>query len=177
QIKKSNEIYKNKANKHRKKVVFQPGDLVWIHLMKGRFPSKRKSKLAPWADGPFEVLNRIGNNAYKINLAREYGVSATFNVGDLSLFLEDEQLPNLRANPQPSQEDNLSVSHVIQNKEQAQTIRVPKERPNLILGPMDVSSYSLGHTLLTWVHLISKDECYFDPTRLHSNNQEVVQIQ
>jgi hypothetical protein len=25
-------------NKHRKKVLFEPGDLVWIHLRKERFP-------------------------------------------------------------------------------------------------------------------------------------------
>jgi len=33
---------KLKANKHKKRVVFQPGDLVWVHLRKERFPSKRK---------------------------------------------------------------------------------------------------------------------------------------
>jgi hypothetical protein len=34
-------------NKHRKKVLFEPGDLVWIHLRKERFPDQRKSKLMP----------------------------------------------------------------------------------------------------------------------------------
>ncbi|GAV63002.1 hypothetical protein CFOL_v3_06524 [Cephalotus follicularis] len=101
QIEKFNEIYKNKANKLRKKAEFHPEDLVWIHLRKERFPSKRKSKLAPWTTGPFEVLERIGNNAYKINLPGEYGVSATFNIGNLSPFLEDDHFLNLRSNPQP----------------------------------------------------------------------------
>jgi hypothetical protein len=36
-------------------VKFQPGDLVWIYLSRGRFPSKRKFKLMPRVDGPFRV--------------------------------------------------------------------------------------------------------------------------
>jgi len=55
-------------------VVFHPGDLVWIHLRKERFPSKRKSKLMPRGDGPFEVLKRVNDNAYKVNLPGDYGV-------------------------------------------------------------------------------------------------------
>ena len=50
----------NKANKGRRLVVFQPGDLVWVHLRKERFSEARKSKLAPRGDGPFKVLQRVG---------------------------------------------------------------------------------------------------------------------
>jgi hypothetical protein len=28
-------------NKHRKKVLFEPRDLIWIHLRKERFPEQR----------------------------------------------------------------------------------------------------------------------------------------
>jgi hypothetical protein len=34
-------------NKHQKKVLFEPSDMVWIHLHKDHFPKKRKSKLMP----------------------------------------------------------------------------------------------------------------------------------
>jgi len=34
-------------------VRFEPGDLVWIHISNGRFPSKCKSKLMPRVDGPY----------------------------------------------------------------------------------------------------------------------------
>ncbi|GAV62156.1 hypothetical protein CFOL_v3_05680, partial [Cephalotus follicularis] len=61
-IEKANDAYKRKANKHRRKTEFQQGDLVWVNLRKERFPSRRKSKLAPRADGPFEVLERVGDN-------------------------------------------------------------------------------------------------------------------
>ena len=41
----------------------------------------------PRGDGYFKVLQRINNNAYKLELPSEYGnISATFNVRDLSLF-------------------------------------------------------------------------------------------
>ena len=86
QIEKKNRLYVSKANKGRKLVVFQPGDWVWVHMRKGRFPNQQKSKLQPRGDGPFQVLERINDNAYKIDLSGEYGVSATFNVSDLTLF-------------------------------------------------------------------------------------------
>ena len=105
-IEKANASYKGHANKHRKKMVFQLRDLVWVHLRKERFPSKRKSKLMPRADGPFEVLERINDNAYKINLPGEYEVSATFNVADLSPYEEDDHLANLRANSLQQEEDD-----------------------------------------------------------------------
>jgi len=47
QIEKSNERYPSQANKHGKQALFQPGDLVWVHLRKERSPTKRKSKLMP----------------------------------------------------------------------------------------------------------------------------------
>jgi len=95
-IEKSNASYQAQANKHKRKVVFQPGDLVWIHLRKERFSSKRKTKLMPRADGPFEILERVNDNAYKVDLPEDYGVSATFNVAELSPYLEDDHLANLR---------------------------------------------------------------------------------
>ena len=67
-------------------MIFQPGDWVWVHFRKERFPLQRKSKLNPRADGPFQILERINDNAYKVDLPGEYNVSATFNVADLSPF-------------------------------------------------------------------------------------------
>jgi hypothetical protein len=88
QIEKKNEKYRMQANKHRKPMTFKEGELVWIHLRKECFPVKRRSKLLPRADGPFKVLQRIGENAYKIELPGEYGLSATFNVSDLAPYEE-----------------------------------------------------------------------------------------
>ena len=84
-----------------------PGDLVWIHLRKERFPQKRKSKLMPRADGPFEVLEKVSDNAYKVDLPGDYGVSCTFNVADLKPYYEDDNLENLRANSFLEGEDDV----------------------------------------------------------------------
>jgi len=89
---------KHHTNKHRKDAHFQPGDLVWIHLRKERFPSKCKSNLMPRLDGPSKILEKIGPNAYKVDLPSEYGVSTTFNVADLSHYDEDNELPSSRSN-------------------------------------------------------------------------------
>ena len=49
-------------------------------------------------DGPFQVGERVIENAYKLNLPGEYGVSATFNVADLFPFTTGDDL-DLRTNP------------------------------------------------------------------------------
>ena len=75
---------------------------MWLHLRKERFPNQRKSKLIPRGDGPFRVLQRINNNAHKLELLSKYGnVSATFNVSDLSLFDvgDEDDGADLRTNP------------------------------------------------------------------------------
>jgi hypothetical protein len=86
QIEKRTEQYASQVNKGRKRVVFEPGDWVWVHMRKERFPAQRRSKLQPRGDGPFQVVARINDNAYKLDLPGEYNVSATFNVSDLSHF-------------------------------------------------------------------------------------------
>lgn len=80
------EQYAKRANKGRKKMLLEEGDLVWVHLRKDSFPDKRKYKLQPCGDGPFKVHKKINDNAYKIDHPMDYGVSPTFNVSDLSPY-------------------------------------------------------------------------------------------
>jgi hypothetical protein len=85
-IKRRTKQYVHQANKGRKQVVFELGDWVWLHLRKDRFLEKQRSKLLPQGDGPFQVVECINDNAYKLDLPGEYGVSACFNVANLSPF-------------------------------------------------------------------------------------------
>ncbi|KAA3484961.1 Transposon Ty3-I Gag-Pol polyprotein [Gossypium australe] len=57
-----------------------------VHMRKERFPIQRRSKLLPRGDGPFQVLERINENSYKLDLPGEYNISASFNVSDLSIY-------------------------------------------------------------------------------------------
>ena len=63
-------------------------------MRKERFSEQRKSKLQPRRDGPFQVLERINDNAYKIELPG----GTTFNMSDLTLFYVDGE-SDLRTNP------------------------------------------------------------------------------
>ena len=82
-----NAKYKFADDKGRKELIFKPGDLVWLHLRKDRFPELRKSKLMPRAAGPFKVLEKIKDNAYKLDLPIDFGVSPTFNIANLKPYL------------------------------------------------------------------------------------------
>jgi len=49
-------------------------------------------------DAPYRVIQKVGENAYKIELPRDMHISTTFNIRDLTLYLEDDD-EDLRANP------------------------------------------------------------------------------
>ncbi|KAL2249830.1 UNVERIFIED_CONTAM: Transposon Ty3-I Gag-Pol polyprotein, partial [Sesamum indicum] len=115
-IERMTQQYMNRANKGRKRVIFELGDLVWLHLRKKRFSDKRKSKLMPRGDGPFQVLKRINDNSYKLDLPGQYGVSATFNVSDLSPFYDADNEES-RTTPFQEGEDDRNTEGVQQAKE------------------------------------------------------------
>jgi hypothetical protein len=81
-IEKMNEKYRIAASKDHKEVKLELGDLVWLHLRKDRFPKLRKYKLRSRAAGPFKILPKINDNAYKHELPPEFGVSHNLNISD-----------------------------------------------------------------------------------------------
>ena len=91
-IKAKTKVYTRKANKKKKKVVFKEGDLVWVHLRKERFPEERKSKLMPMVDGPFQILRKIHDNAYQLDLQGKYDIYSSFNVLIYLLFVQMIQI-------------------------------------------------------------------------------------
>ncbi|KAL4388859.1 hypothetical protein GQ457_09G017710 [Hibiscus cannabinus] len=99
--------YEKQANKGRKRVSFEVGDWVWVHFRKEHFSAQRSSKLLPRGDGPFQVLAKVNENAYKLDLSGEYNVSATFNVSNLTLF---DDPSDLRTNPFQEGGDDVSTS-------------------------------------------------------------------
>nr|GEY76652.1 RNA-directed DNA polymerase [Tanacetum cinerariifolium] len=105
--------YQHRGNQHRKRVVFNKGDLVWIHLRKERFPRGRFGKLRPRVDGPFKVVKRINDNAHKIELPGHYNISTTFNVGDLTPYVptENDVVTDSRSSPFYVREDDADTDH------------------------------------------------------------------
>ena len=112
-IERMNAKYKLAGDKGRKHVVFAPGDLVWLHLRKDRFPDLRKSKLMPRADGPFKVLEKINDNAYKPELPADFGVSPTFNIADLKSYLGEEDELSSRTTSFQEGEDDEDINTIV----------------------------------------------------------------
>ncbi|KAI3795190.1 hypothetical protein L1987_37839 [Smallanthus sonchifolius] len=86
---------KSYADKRRKPLEFQVGDLVLLKVSpwKGVIRFGKKGKLAPRYVGPFKILERIGKVAYKLDLPPSLGnVHPTFHVSNLKKCLADENL-------------------------------------------------------------------------------------
>ena len=109
-IEKMNAKYRSYGNKGRKHLTFEPGDLVWLHQRKDHFPELRKSKLMPRADGPFKILEKINDNAYKLELPTDFGVSPTFNITDLKPYLGEENECESRMTQMQEGEDDEDIS-------------------------------------------------------------------
>src|SRR4051812_45259140 len=90
-------------------------------LTRGRYsrivgvtPNLRKSKLVPRVDGPFKVLQKINDNAYKLELPADFGVSPTFNIADLKPYLgEDDELPSRSTSIQEGDDNEDIPTHSI----------------------------------------------------------------
>ena len=64
----------------------------------------------PRADGPFKILEKINDNAYKLELPPEFGVSPTFNISDLKPYLGEEDVLESRATPIQEGEDDEDIT-------------------------------------------------------------------
>ena len=78
------------TNRLRKYVEFEVGDMVWVHLRKDRFPLGKFGKLKPRVEGPFKIIKKIGENAYKLQLPDKYEISPMFNVKDLMAHHDED---------------------------------------------------------------------------------------
>ncbi|KAJ0755697.1 putative nucleotidyltransferase, Ribonuclease H [Helianthus annuus] len=83
------------ADKRRKPLEFEVGDRVLLKVSpwKGVVRFGKRGKLNPRYVGPFEITEKIGKVAYKLNLPAELGaVHNVFHVSNLKKCLSDENL-------------------------------------------------------------------------------------
>ncbi|GKC78225.1 reverse transcriptase domain-containing protein [Tanacetum coccineum] len=83
------------ADKRRKPLEFSVGDYVLLKVSpwKGVVRFEKKGKLAPRFVGPFEIIEKVGPVAYKLDLLEELdGVHDTFHVSNLKKCLADPTL-------------------------------------------------------------------------------------
>jgi hypothetical protein len=64
----------------------------------------------PRADGPFKIVEKINDNAYKLELPPEFGVSPTFNISDLRPYLGKEDELESRTTPIQEGEDDEDIA-------------------------------------------------------------------
>ncbi|GJU58738.1 putative reverse transcriptase domain-containing protein [Tanacetum coccineum] len=86
---------KSYADKRRKPLEFSVGDYVLLKVApwKGVVRFRKKGKLAPRFVRPFEIVEKVGHVAYRLDLPEELnGVHDTFHVSNLKKCLADPTL-------------------------------------------------------------------------------------
>ena len=86
QITMNNAKYKSTTDAHRRYKCFEIGNFVMIRLRPERFPPGTFSKLQARGMGPFEVLSKVGENGYVIDIPNDWGIHSTFNIEDLVAY-------------------------------------------------------------------------------------------
>ncbi|GJW10810.1 RNA-directed DNA polymerase, eukaryota [Tanacetum coccineum] len=89
-LKAARDRQKSYADRRRKPLEFSIGDYV---LVKGVVRFGKKGKLAPRCVGPFEIIEKVGLVAYRLDLPEKLnGVHDTFHVSNLKKCLADPTL-------------------------------------------------------------------------------------
>ena len=84
---------KSYVDKRRKPIEFQVGDKVMLKISpwKGVVRFGKRGKLSPRYVGPYKIIKRVGEVAYKLELPGELqGIHNTFHVSNLRRCLADE---------------------------------------------------------------------------------------
>ncbi|XP_019190789.1 PREDICTED: uncharacterized protein LOC109185264 [Ipomoea nil] len=83
---------KSYADRARRQVEFAVGDKVWLRVSPtwGVMRFGRKGNLSPCFIGPYEILERVGNLAYRLALPMELErVHNVFHVSQLKKYVHD----------------------------------------------------------------------------------------
>nr|GEW41195.1 hypothetical protein [Tanacetum cinerariifolium] len=92
-LKTTRDRQKSYANKRRRELEFQVGDreMLKIFPWKGIVRFGKKRKLSPIYIGPFKIIARVGEVAYRLELPEELrGIHNTFHVSNLRKCLANE---------------------------------------------------------------------------------------
>ncbi|KAK6151920.1 hypothetical protein DH2020_014555 [Rehmannia glutinosa] len=102
---------KSYADKRRKDLEFEVGDEVFLRLSprKGLINPKKGGKLSPRYVGPYKILQRIGNLAYRLELPTPYaGMHDVFHVSRLKKYQPDPE--HIITRDTPPLMENLSYT-------------------------------------------------------------------
>jgi len=77
---------KEHHDKDKKTLEFSCGDKVWLQMDKHHFRGGHH-KLHPLRYGPYTIIERISENAYRLDLPPQLGIHAVINVNKLKLYV------------------------------------------------------------------------------------------
>ncbi|CAL9010477.1 unnamed protein product, partial [Prunus brigantina] len=85
QLEKATWKMKKWADKHRRDVVFQPGDMVFVKLNPSQHKSTRRlhKALLRRYEGPFPIIRSVGRVAYRVELPPRLKIHPVFHVSNL----------------------------------------------------------------------------------------------
>ena len=89
------------ANMHRWFKLFDVGDELIVFISKARMQGGH-CKLQQRKYGPYQIVKKISNKAYVVDLPTWMRISKTFNVADLTLFQSDMNLRYPKSNSRTS---------------------------------------------------------------------------
>ena len=73
------------ADKHRRFKSYDVGDEVMVFISKARMQGGH-NEIQQRKYGPYQIVKKINNNSYVVNLLTWMGISKNFSVVDLTLF-------------------------------------------------------------------------------------------
>ena len=90
-LEKVNLCYKTASDRHRCLKLFNEGDLVMVRFHKNHFPTGTCNKLKDEKIGHFCILQKIEDNAYKINFLADMNIFNAFNVTDIFEYFSPDE--------------------------------------------------------------------------------------
>lgn len=137
---------KASANAGRRDVVFAPDDMVWLNTKNLTLKHPGTRKLLPRYVGPFKIMQRIGEVAYKLKLPAKLKMHDVFHVSLLKQYRSDGRYPALPEVIDLTGELNYQVDTILAHRE-----RRAGGRSKRVLTSYLVQYADLGPEYNAWV--------------------------
>jgi hypothetical protein len=101
QLLRAQDVMRAQANKHRREVEYQVGDMVYLKIQPyklKKLANRINQKLSPRYYGPYEIEQKIGEVAYKLKLPDDSKVHPVFHAS----LLKKAIAPNVTPQPLPA---------------------------------------------------------------------------